>query len=250
MTGPLPRAKQGTDWQLATVVELGRESPRSRRIVLQIPNWAGNVGGQHVDVRLTAPDGYQASRSYSLASVGDAHRLELVVDRLESGEVSPFFNDVLELGDQIEVRGPLGGWFIWTPAEADSRPVQLIAGGSGVVPMLAILRSRLAAADTTPMRLLYSVRSPEDVFFPQLLEEVVHAPDPVRVDLVYTRLAPPQSPPAGRISRARFDAVTLPAADGPRVYVCGATNFVEATIDWLNDAGHARENIRAERYGG
>lgn len=252
MTAPLLRVSQGMDWQVATVVDLARESPRSRRIVLQMPTWSGNVGGQHVDVRLTAPDGYQASRSYSLASVGDTSRIELVVDRLEGGEVSPFLNDVLEVGDRIEVRGPLGAWFVWTPPTPDmeSRPVQLIAGGSGVVPMLSILRSRLAAADTTPMRLLYSVRSPEEVFLPQLLEAAAHASNPVRVDLVYTRTAPLDGPPAGRISRARFDEATLPAADAPRVYVCGATNFVEAIIGWLNDAGHVRENIRAERYGG
>jgi ferredoxin-NADP reductase len=223
---------------VGTVTSTRRETPTGRSIVLDVPGWPGNTAGQHVDVRLTAPDGYQATRSYSIASAGPEPRFELAVDRLPTGEVSPYLVDDLREGDQVEVRGPLGGWFVWTPAE--TRPVQLIAGGSGVVPLVAMLRSHAASGVTTPMRLLYSVRSPADRFFADEL-------DRFEVDVVYTRQAP-EGMPVGRVTADRLAGAVLPP--GALVFVCGPTRFVEAVATWLVDLGHRPQDVKTERFGG
>ena len=239
-------------WHMATVSAARPETSNARRITLDIPDWPGNAAGQHVDIRLTAEDGYQASRSYSIASSGSATSIELAVDRVASGEVSPFLVDDLMVGDQLEVRGPLGGWFVWTPG-ASSRPVQLIGGGSGVVPLAAIVRAHRAAADATPFRLLYAARTPDDVFFREELDREATASDPaaVRVDYVFSRRAPDGYPrPAGRLTRELLGELVLRVDENPRVYVCGSTPFVERVLGWLKELGHDVDDVRAERFGG
>ena len=232
------------DWVVATVVETRAETPTGRSITLDAPGWPGNIAGQHVDVRLTSPDGYQATRSYSIASVSTApgiteSHLQLAVDRLPTGEVSPFLVDDLQRGDQLEVRGPLGGWFVWRPD--DPTPVQLIGGGSGVVPLVAMVRSHAASESAAPMQLLYSVRSPENRFFADELETL---PD---VHFVYTRRAPDQIP-VGRLTRDTLATKTLPP--GGAVFVCGPTPFVESVATWLVELGHDPAGIKTERFGG
>src|ERR1700741_3087941 len=150
-------------WHVGTVVALRDETLSARTITLEVPDWPGHVAGQHVDVRLTAPDGYSAARSYSIASAPNPEkRLEITVERLPDGEVSPYLTQQLVVGDQLELRGPIGGWFVWRPEQTE--PIQLIAGGSGIVPLIAMIRSRAFAGSSAPLRLLYSVREPAAVF--------------------------------------------------------------------------------------
>jgi ferredoxin-NADP reductase len=227
-------------WLVGTVAETRKETPTGRSIVLDVPDWPGNIAGQHVDVRLTAPDGYQATRSYSVASVGAGSHVQLAVDRLPTGEVSPYLVDDLMTGDLLELRGPLGGWFVWKPEQ--TAPVQLIAGGSGVVPLVAMLRSHVASGSSAPMQLLYSVRSPQDRFFADELEDFG------KVTYAYTRAAP--SGPVGRLTKDALAAATLPASDSPAVFVCGPTGFVEAVATWLVELGHEPGAVKTERFGG
>ncbi len=236
------------NWRVATVVSVKRETGTGRSMVLQVDGWPGNLAGQHLDVRLTAPDGYQASRSYSIASAGPSDHVELAVDRLPGGEVSPYLVDELRVGDQLEIRGPLGGWFVWKPEITD--PVQLIAGGSGVVPLIAMRRAHAAAGSTAPMRLLYSVRTPADRFFAGELDAAAST-DAVSTDYVYTRVVPPGwAEPPGRITKERLAASTIPVADDPAVFVCGPTPFVEAVATWLVELGHDPSRVKTERFGG
>jgi ferredoxin-NADP reductase len=235
------------DWKVGTVTDTRTETPTGRSLTIAVDGWPGNLAGQHLDLRLTAPDGYQAVRSYSIASVGDGPSVQLAVDRLPTGEVSPYLVDDVLPGDQLEVRGPLGRWFVWTPE--DTRPIQLIAGGSGVVPLIAMARAHADAGSTAPFRLLYSVRSPEDRFFADELAALES--EHFRVDYVYTRKTPEGWPtPAGRVTRSVVDAVTIPAADAPGVFVCGPTGFVEAVARSLVDLGHEPQNVKTERFGG
>jgi ferredoxin-NADP reductase len=238
---------------VATVAASLAETPTARRIELDVPTWPGNDAGSHLDVRLSAPDGYQATRSYSIASSGEGTRVVLAVDELPEGEVSPFLVHDLRAGDQLELHGPLGAYFIWTPPDgaAPPRPVQLIAGGSGVVPLYAMASAHAKAADATEFRLLYSVRTPDDVFFRDELAALAGVTPAVRLDLVYTRRTPDGWPTAaGRVTREVLDAATLSAASRPLVYVCGPTPFVEAVAGWLIDAGHRPGDVRTERFGG
>lgn len=231
-------------WRVGTVHSSMRQTPTGASILIDVPDWPGNIAGQHLDVRLTAPDGYQASRSYSIASFGPSTRIELAVDKLPDGEVSPFLVDELRTGDMLEIRGPLGGWFVWRPEQQE--PVQLVAGGSGVVPLVAMLRAHAAASSTAPMQLLYSVRTPADRFF---AEELDAAPTPP--SYVYTRAVPPgwgEKP--GRVTKERLAASTIPAAERPSVYVCGPTPFVEAVATWLVELGHEPGRVKTERFGG
>lgn len=240
-------------WHLATVAATHRETPNATRIELDVDGWPGNAAGQHLDVRLTAPDGYQATRSYSIASSGTSTRVVLAVDKLPDGEVSPYLVDEVRAGDMLEVHGPLGAFFVWAPVAetGDDRPVQLIAGGSGVVPLYAMAHAHAGADDPTPFRLLYSVRTPDDVYFSKELGALAEASAPLRLDFVYTRRTPDAWPtPAGRITRAALEAAVVPAADRPRVYVCGSTGFVERVADWLVELGHDPRSVRTERYGG
>lgn len=190
-------------------------------------------------MRLTAPDGYQASRSYSLASSGPEPRLQLAVDKLPDGEVSPYLVDEIQPGDMLELRGPLGGWFVWK--EEQTAPVQLIAGGSGVVPLVAMIRALAASGSTAAMQLLYSVRSPEDRFFADELGALDN------VTYAYTRSGPTDAV-IGRLTKQRLEAAVLPV--GASVFVCGPTGFVEAVASWLVDLGHDAGLIKTERFGG
>jgi ferredoxin-NADP reductase len=238
-------------WHVATVVDSKPETATARRIELDVPTWPGNDAGSHLDVRLSAPDGYQATRSYSIASSGAGTRILLAVDEVPDGEVSPFLVHDLRAGDQVELHGPLGAYFVWAPPDApEPRPVQLIAGGSGVVPLYAMATAHGQAGDATEFRLLYSVRTPDDVFFRPELESLAAA-STLKLDFVYTRRTPAGSPTApGRVTREILDAATAAAASHPQVYVCGPTPFVEAVADWLIDAGHRPGDVRTERFGG
>lgn len=234
-------------WLNARVVETRPATPHGRVLRLHVDGWPGNLAGQHVDVRLTAEDGYQAVRSYSLASSGDSDRLELAVDELPDGEVSPYLVEDVRTGDELEVRGPIGAYFVWTPERPE--PVQLIAGGSGVVPLVAIARLHASSASVAPMRMLYSVRSDDDAFYGDELAAL--ACEAFTLDWAYTRTAPPDSPrPAGRVDAATIAGSTIPASENPTVYVCGPTGFVEAVADLLVAAGHSPDRIRTERFGG
>jgi ferredoxin-NADP reductase len=251
--GSALRAVPRAGWHVATVAATHRETPNASRLELDVDGWPGNAAGQHLDVRLTAPDGYTATRSYSIASSGSSTRVVLAVDKLPDGEVSPYLVDELRAGDQLEVHGPLGAFFVWRPAteSGDDRPVQLIAGGSGVVPLYAMAHAHAEAGDPTPFRLLYSVRTPDDVYFADEWRALVEASAPLQLDLVYTRRTPDDWPtPPARITREALSVAVIPAADRPRVYVCGSTGFVERVADQLVELGHEPRSIRTERYGG
>jgi ferredoxin-NADP reductase len=257
------RSRQRPAWHVATVVETLRETPTAARLVLDVPTWPGNEAGSHVDLRLTAPDGYQASRSYSVVSStpgapaetpagttaeSPAGQVVLAIDELPDGEVSPFLVREVRPGDQLELHGPLGAFFVWRPGES-SRPVQLIGGGSGVVPLYAMAAAHGAADDDARFRLLYSVRTPADVFFADELAAL--AGPAFELDLVYTREAPDGWPDAvGRLTREALAARTIPAAERPHIYVCGSTGFVEAVARWLQELGHPAGDIHTERFGG
>ena len=227
------------------VLQVQRETPRARRLVLYPPDWPGHQPGQHLDVRLTAPDGYTAQRSYSIASAPEAQYVELVVDRLPDGEVSPYLTDELRSGDDLEVRGPFGRWFVWHVGLGG--PVQLIAGGSGVVPFLAMIDHHRAAGSDVPVRLLYSARSLADVFRRERLSEADRG---VRVDLALTREAPPDwTGVTGRVDGAVLSRLTFPPDAEPQVFVCGPTGFVDTVAGAMIGLGHPSEKIKTERFG-
>jgi ferredoxin-NADP reductase len=233
-------------WRLATVVANAAEARAVHRLSLQIDGWAGHLPGQHVDVRLTAPDEYQAQRSYSIASAPESPTVDLVVQRLEDGEVSPYLTDGLRTGDQLELRGPIGGYFVWH-AELDS-PLQLVAGGSGVAPFLAMLDHHAAAGSNAPVRLLYSARSLDDVIGRARLER--HAERGVGVTITLTREQPPGwTGLSGRLTPEIIRRHAWPVDQRPSMFVCGATTFVEAVADTLVEAGHPAVAIRLERFG-
>lgn len=235
-------------WHAATIVENRSETPHSVRMTLAVPTWPGSEPGSHLDVRLTAPDGYQASRSYSIASSTPWGSVVLAIDELPDGEVSPFLVNEARPGDKLEIHGPLGSYFVWRPGQSH-RPVQLIAGGSGVVPLYAMAVAHDLAEDSTPFQLLYSVRTLADVFF---ADELAGLAGPhLRVDHVYTRHAPDGwSGTVGRLTRESLAASTIPPAERPRIYVCGSTGFAETVAAWLLDLGHATTDILTERFGG
>src|SRR5690242_5392557 len=237
-------------WRAATLAASRRETSTARTLVLDVPDWPGHLPGQHVDVRLTAPDGYRAQRSYSIASAWtEGGKIELTVQRLDDGEVSPYLTDVLEVGDQIEVRGPVGGWFVWR--ETQPNPVLLIGGGSGVVPLMAMVRARGQSRAKQPFRLIYSVRTPDDVIYREELPR--HVRDDPGFDLLvnYTRKAPEGSRnPPKRIDVATINSHGWPPDFTPDVYVCGPTTFVETAADILVALGHDPKRIRTERFGG
>lgn len=233
-------------WQVATVTEVRRETETARTLVLDVPDWPGHQAGQHLDVRLTAPDGYRASRSYSIGSAWSGGTIELTVEVVPDGEVSPYLVEVVKPGDQLEIRGPVGGWFVWKPEQEG--PVQLIGGGSGIVPLMAILRAHAAAGSTAPVRLVYSVRRPASVIY---VDDLKHhaAADHVHVSLVYTREAPQGEPRVGRIDAQVIERLAFTPAENPTTYVCGPTPFVEAAADLLVAAGHDPARVRTERFG-
>lgn len=227
------------------MVSVRPESSRCVRIELRPPEWSGHRPGQHVDVRLTAPDGYVAQRSYSIASAPDQRALELIVERLPDGEVSSYLADVLEAGDHLELRGPIGGFFVW-PSDPDG-PVQLVAGGSGVVPMLAMLAHHRLSGSQVPLSLLYSARDEHDVVG---AAELAHRRPGLHIVLTYTRRAPDGwTGPTGRIDRDLLGH-RVPAEQRPLVFVCGPTPFVETVAGTLTELGHDPVRIRTERFGG
>jgi ferredoxin-NADP reductase len=207
-----------------------------------VPDWPGHLPGQHVDVRITSEDGYQATRSYSLAAPARGDRVELTVQRLRDGEVSPYLVDVMPAGGRLQILGPVGGWFVSRPVDPD--PVLLIAGGIGIVPVMAMLRARRGAGNTAPVRLLYSLRSPEWLCYGNELRG-----DP-EAAVAYTRLAPLGHPrSATRLTPAEICARGLDPADGPLCYVCGPNGFVEAMTTVLTRLGHDPARIKTERLG-
>jgi ferredoxin-NADP reductase len=235
-------------WRVATVVGVRDETATARTLALDVPGWPGHRPGQHVDVRLTAPDGYSAQRSYSVASAPDGTHLELTVQRLPDGEVSPYLAQALAVGDPLELRGPIGGWFVWDPAAP--APVLLVAGGSGVVPLMAMIRTRAAAGSEAPFRLVYSARDPASVLYPEELAKRSGARNGFQTAYVYTRDTPPGWPvPPGRIGAGVLAAPGWLPAHAPSVFVCGPTGFVEAAADLLVDAGHDPSLIKTERFG-
>jgi ferredoxin-NADP reductase len=234
-------------WQLATVVELVRETYRTTTIVLDAPMWAGHKAGQHIDVRLTAEDGYTAQRSYSIASGPEDRHLMLTVERIDDGEVSPYLVEELRAGDELELRGPIGGYFIWE--EAVGGPVLMLAGGSGVVPFRSMLREWVAAGGDVPARLIYSSRAPRDVIYMAELE-MLAARDGLEIDIVLTREWPEDwKGPHGRVDAALLDMLAWGPANRPHIYICGPNGFVEAISQHLVMAGHDPRQIRTERFG-
>ncbi|WP_277960244.1 oxidoreductase [Frigoribacterium faeni] len=279
-------------WLPATIVSSVAQTPRARSLTLAVPGLRPARAGQHVDLRLTADDGYTAVRSYSLSDVrasggpdgargaggaGPVPQIEVTVERLDDGEVSPYLVDAAEPGDPIEVRGPIGGWFVWPPTEFEpdsavnavlpepegatpptAAPVQLIGGGSGVAPLMAMVRAR--GRDAPPMRLLASVRDPGSRWYVGELDEAARASSardatgpraPLVVDWVFSRTAPEgHARPAGRLTRDELERLVLPASEHPLVYVCGANSFVAVVAGWLVELGHAPTRVRTERFGG
>jgi ferredoxin-NADP reductase len=240
-------------WQVATIAEIRVESTTASTLVLDVPTWAGHAAGQHVDVRLTAPDGYSAQRSYSIASASAPGRLEITIQRVPDGEVSSYLVGIAEPGDVVELRGPIGGYFVWRPdpdAPGAASPVLLVAGGSGLVPLMAMIRARSEASSRVPFRLIYSVRTPGDELYGPELRRRVRDDRGLDIAYAYTREAPegwPGTP--GRITANRLVAHGWPPELDPRVYVCGPTPFVESIADLLVDAGHDPASIRTERFG-
>ncbi|WP_433049890.1 ferredoxin reductase [Dactylosporangium sp. CS-033363] len=225
-------------WRKAVLKAIRQETPTARTLVFDVPDWPGHLPGQHVDVRLTAEDGYQAQRSYSIAS---ADGLEITVQRLDGGEVSPYLSEIYDISWPVEVRGPIGGWFVWR--NTDPAPVQLIAGGSGVVPLMSMIRARAFAKSKTPFKLLYSVRTPEDTIYADELRQRARDDAGLDVQYIYTRVR------GKRIGLADVNTHTWPNDFSPSVYVCGPTGFVETTADLLIALGHDPQRIRTERYG-
>jgi len=233
-------------WQLAELVEVVAETLRVKTIVFDVPSWPGHRAGQHVDVRLTAEDGYQAERSYSIASAPDGTRVALTVQRLEDGEVSPYLTDELRPGEKIELRGPIGGYFVWEPS--DGGPLMLVAGGSGVVPLMAMIRTRAAARDDTETRLLYSSRSEDDVIYRDELERL--SGNGLGVVHTLTDSQPPGwTGYARRVDPEMLAEVAPRPAERPRFYACGPTPFVEAVAEALVRLGHDPLAIKTERFG-
>jgi len=235
-------------WQLATVAEIVTDTTNTSSIVLDAEHWAGHLAGQHVDVRLTAEDGYEAQRSYSIASAPEDDQLVLTVERLDDGEVSPYLVGELRKGDELELRGPIGGYFVWK--QSDGGPLQMLAGGSGIVPFRSMLRHRAAVESSVPARLLYSSRSLDELIYREELERFGAQDDAVDVRFTLTRKWPEDwSGHRGRIDPALLDEVTWSAAERPLTYICGPNGFVEAAAGWLVASGHDPRRIKTERFG-
>jgi ferredoxin-NADP reductase len=237
-----------TLWRIGEVVEVVPETPRTKSLVLEVPGWEGHKAGQHVDVRLTAEDGYQAQRSYSIASAPEDERLVLTIDRLDDGEVSPYLTDVLMAGDKLELRGPIGGYFTWEAR--DGGPLFLVGGGSGVVPLMAMIRHRAAVGSDVPTRLLYSSRSYEEIIYREELENLAARDCSLEVIHNLTR-----SRPEGwtgydrRIDAEMLREVAWSPDESRFAFVCGPTSFVEGVADALVRLGHDPAHVKTERFG-
>ena len=249
-TPELVAASPRLEWRVARILDVRQETRRARTLTLEIPQWPGHRAGQHVDVRLVAEDGYQAQRSYSIASAPEDATVALTIERLEDGEVSPYLCDVLRVGDGLEVRGPIGGYFVWNIEQAGR--LLLIAGGSGIAPLMAMLRHRAHAEDApraaVPARLIYSARTLDDVIYRQEIERP--AERSLDVTITLTREAPADwRGRRGRIDRSMIEAVSWPPSTMPRAYVCGPTSFVESVATLLVELGHDPARVRTERFG-
>jgi ferredoxin-NADP reductase len=235
-------------WRRARVVELLQETPHVKSLVLDVPGWQGHRAGQHLDVRLTAEDGYQTERSYSISSAPSEPRVTLTIERLDDGEVSPYLSDELRPGDELEVRGPIGGWFTWRPQEGG--PLLLIAGGSGIAALMAMIRLRAAARSAVPVCLLYSSPAYEEIIYREELDRRVAADMDLSVVYTLTR-----SQPLGwqgysrRIDRAMLEEVAWAPEEHPLVFVCGPTSLVEAAANICVELGYAPACIKTERFG-
>lgn len=236
-------------WREAEVISHTPETETSSTIGLRVDGFNGNLAGQHIDIRLTADDGYTAVRSYSVATAGMDGPLKITVDELANGEVSPYLVRGLAVGDRLEIRGPVGGWFVWRPT--DTNPVQLIAGGSGIVPLMSMIRAHEVSDNPSQFRLLYSLKSPAVGFYREELLALNQESSKLTVDYVYTRQAPPRWPTTPkRLTAETLLARVLPAEVTPNTFVCGQTTFVEAVADWLLNAGYPAALIKTERFGG
>jgi ferredoxin-NADP reductase len=254
VSATVPSRAAAIAWRLATVVDVRMETPRTRTLILDVPGWPGHRVGQHVDVRLTAEDGYQAQRSYSIASAPEDARVALTVDRLDDGEVSPYLTGVLGKGDRLELRGPIGGYFVWDVALGG--PLLLVAGGSGIVPFMAMLRHRAAVLESTearrdvPARLLYSSRRWAEMIYRDALTRLADDDTTLEVALTFTR-----EPPwrwtgfRRRIDRMMLAEVAWPPSERPHVFVCGPTPLVEAAATALVELGHDPALVKTERFG-
>jgi ferredoxin-NADP reductase len=235
-------------WRIGEVVETSPDTPRTKSLFLEVPGWEGHRAGQHVDVRLTAEDGYQAQRSYSIASAPEDGRVELLVERLDDGEVSPYLTEELRAGDGLELRGPIGGWFAWETTEGG--PLLLVAGGSGIAPLMAMIRHRQAAGSDTPTRLLFSSRSFEEIIFRQELERLASGDKTLQIIHTLTR-----SRPEGwtgydrRIDDEMLGEVAFSPEGGPLAFVCGPTPLVETVATALVGQGHEPTRVKTERFG-
>ncbi|HEV8652066.1 MAG TPA: ferredoxin reductase [Actinomycetes bacterium] len=236
-------------WRLARVVATRAETPRFVSLDLEVPGWPGHLPGQHLDVRLTAEDGYQAQRSYSIASAPAGERVAITVERLDDGEVSPYLAGDLRAGDLLELRGPIGGYFVWEPSLGG--PLLLVAGGSGVVPLLAMARHRAATGSQVPTRLLYSSRSAADALARDELDRLARTDGSgFAVTHTFTREQPPGwTGYRRRIDPAMLEEVGWPPAARPLAYVCGPTRMVEAVATTLVELGHDPVRVRTERFG-
>ena len=234
-------------WLLAEVVEFVPETPRVTSLVLDVPGWAGHRPGQHVDVRLTAEDGYQAQRSYSIATPADGERVVLTVEELDDGEVSPFLTEELRAGDRFELRGPIGGYFVWDGSAGGS--LHLVAGGSGVVPLMAMLRHRAAARLDVPATLLYSSRTLEDVIYREELDALAGTDSALRVVHTLTRARPEAWDGYARRIDGEMLAEVFGEGREANAFVCGPTRFVEVAADGLVALGYEPGSVRTERFG-
>jgi ferredoxin-NADP reductase len=247
VTGEVRRLPGRLAWRIGEVVETCPATPRTRSLFLDVPGWEGHKAGQHVDLRLTAEDGYQAQRSYSIASAPEDERIELVVERLDDGEVSPYLTDELRAGDRLELRGPIGGWFAWEAA--DGGPLFLVAGGSGIAPLMSMIRHR-AAGSEAPCRLLYSSRSCEETNFADELDRLAGSDGSLEVVHTLTRSQPPGWTGYDRRIDGEMLAEVAPSPDeGSRTFVCGPTPLVESVATALVGLGHDASRIKTERFG-
>jgi ferredoxin-NADP reductase len=236
-------------WQSATVVSIREETPRVKTIRFAVSNWPGHLAGQHADVRLTAEDGYRAERSYSIASPPEAPALELTVERLDDGEVSPFLTDQLRPDDTIQLRGPIGRHFVWSASER-SRPLLLVGGGSGIVPLMCILRHRRLSRSLVPTALLYSARTRDDVIYHDELREIAGDDPQLHLTITLTRNIPPGwSGSSGRINATSVNTMLQKLGGTAESFVCGSAGFVEAASTVLIQAGLPSTAIRTERFG-
>jgi ferredoxin-NADP reductase len=232
----------GPAWYTAELAAANLENQYARTLVLDVPNWPGHLPGQHVDVRLTADDGYQATRSYSIATPPDGGRIELTVQLMPDGEVSPYLVEDMPVGASLELLGPIGGWFVWRAA--DNSPVIAVAGGAGIVPIMAMLRAHRATGSAAPFRVVYSLRTPDLLYYGGELTG-----DPA-VTLAFTRQAPSdQDRPVGRITSADISGHGIDPAHHPACFVCGPNPFVESITATLTSLGYQQSRIKTERFG-